>query len=126
MSVSYNESVIHYILFNMELTATSRWEIGENAIDDIDDSNDNNDDHDLDAIDPTIYLSYLSNYPSITVIHLSLSVWYSHSCDVIPYRDAFNLSIISIVLLTWVLSSALIVALSTHLSINVYLSYLSI
>ncbi len=43
----------------MELTATARWEIGENAIDDIDDGNDN-DDHDLDAIDPTIYLSIIS------------------------------------------------------------------
>ncbi len=76
----------------MDFTATARWEIGENAIDDIDDGNDN-DDHDLDAIDTTIYLSYLSNYPSITVIHLSLSVWCSHSYDVIPYRDAINLSI---------------------------------
>jgi len=53
MSFSYNESVIHYILFNMELTATVTWEIGDNAIDDIDDGNDN-DDHDLDAIDPTV------------------------------------------------------------------------
>jgi hypothetical protein len=83
MSFSYNESVIHYILFNMERTVTARWEIGENAIDDIDDGNNNNDDHDLDAIDPTIYLSYLSNYPSITDIYLSLSLWYSHSYDVI-------------------------------------------
>ena len=48
---------------------------------------------DLDAIDPTIYPSYLSDYPSITVIHLSLSLLYSHSYDVIPYRDAINLSI---------------------------------
>ena len=94
MSFSYNESVVHYILFNMELTATATWEIGDNAIDDIDDGNFNdNDDHDLDAIDPTIYLSYLSNYSSITVIHLPLSLWYSHSYDVIPYRDAINLSI---------------------------------
>ena len=45
--VSYNESVVNYILFNMELSATARWEIGENAINDIDDGNDN-DDHDLD------------------------------------------------------------------------------
>ena len=58
----------------------------------------------------SIYLSYLSNYPSITVIHLSLSLWYSHSYNVIPYRDAINLSIYHI-----------------YLSYNVYeyLSYLS-
>ena len=78
---------------------------GETAIDDIDDGNDN-DDHDL----PSVYLSIDPTiYPSITVIHLSLSVWYSHSYDVIPYRDAINLSITSI-----------------YLSIYVYLSYLSI
>ena len=78
---------------------------GETAIDDIDDGNDN-DDHNL----PSVYLSIDPTiYPSITVIHLSLSVWYSHSYDVIPYRDAINLSIYHI-----------------YLSIYVYLSYLSI
>ncbi len=57
MSFSYNESVIHYILFNMERTVTARWEIGENAIDDIDDGNDY---HDHDHDDPTINLSIIS------------------------------------------------------------------
>ena len=67
---------------------------GETAIDDSDDGNDN-DDHNL----PSVYLSIDPTiYPSITVIHLSLSVWYSHSYDVIPYRDAIYLSIYHIYL----------------------------
>ncbi len=52
MSVSYNESFIHYILFNMELTY-SLESLDETAIDDIDDFN-YNDDHDIDNIDTTM------------------------------------------------------------------------
>jgi hypothetical protein len=134
--LSHTTNLIHITLHTLQYgTCCScyRWEIGENAIDDIDDGNDN-DDHDLPSVylylstQLFIYLSIFHIYLSV-VIHLPLSLWYSHSYDVIRYRDAIYLSIHHIYLsyqYIYMYLSYLSTYLSIYLTRRIYHIYLSI